>query len=67
MKAQQYVDYLYSPDGEYVRDEPTDAKLIFCSNWDAGHMGQSFSPTRHFRFDDGSVVEIGYSGAWVKA
>jgi hypothetical protein len=53
------------PNFGYVRADPAHAKKIADSNWEAGHMGQSFSPTCTYEFADGSKLEIGYSYAVV--
>lgn len=63
--AEGHMMNCYDDDGSYYRSEPSNAEEIYNSNWEAGHMGQSFSPTCHYLFSDGSVVEVGYSGAWV--
>ena len=37
------------------------------SNWSAGSNGQSFAPNVTYRFKDGSVATITYSGVYVEA
>jgi len=60
--AAGHVMNCYDDDGSYYRSEPSNAEEIYNSNWD--NSMTSFSPTCHYRFSDGSVVEVGYSGAW---
>jgi hypothetical protein len=53
------------PNFGYVRADPVHATKLEDSNWEAGHMGQSFSPTCLYQFADGSKLEVGYSYAVV--
>ena len=64
--AQEWMSECYWGDG-YVRADPSHscATKVADSNWEAGNMGQSFSPTCIYEFTDGSKIEIGYSYAEV--
>ena len=61
--AQEWMESeCYWGDG-YVRADPNHATKIADRNWEAGHMGHSFSPTCTYEFADGSKLEVGYSYA----
>ncbi len=60
--AQQIEAESYDEDG-YSRPSPA-GKLIWSSNWHSGTSGWSFSPTEIYEFEDGSKLEVGYSGCW---
>ena len=64
--AEDWMGECYPPnEWGYVRVDPPHAKKVYDSNWEAGHMGQSFSPTCIYEFADGSKLMVTYSYAEV--